>query len=162
MTTRQKYKSNLFNLIMTSTSTYLPKVADLPTTAKWYIIDAAGKTVGKVAERAARTLTGKDRVDFTPHIDLGDGVIIINASQIVMTGSKLRDKMYRRHSGYRGNMKEICAGELLEKNPEHLVELAVKGMLPKNKLADARLTRLRVFAGSDHTHAAQQPVSLSL
>ncbi|MFH0776092.1 MAG: 50S ribosomal protein L13 [Patescibacteria group bacterium] len=142
--------------------TTLPKVAEIPAKAKWFLIDAAGKTVGKVATEAARRLTGKFRPDFTPHLDLGDGVIVINASKLVFTGKKLTDKVYRTHSGYRGHLKEVSAGEMLEKKPVRVVELAVRGMLPKNKLKDNRLLRLKIFTGAEHGHEAQKPEKIEV
>ncbi|MFH0834184.1 MAG: 50S ribosomal protein L13 [Patescibacteria group bacterium] len=137
--------------------TTLPKVAEMFAKAKWFVIDAEGKTVGKIATEAARRLTGKFRPDFTPHLDLGDGVIIVNAEKIVLTGKKLTDKLYRTHSGYRGHLKSTSAGEMLEKKPTRVLELAVKGMLPKNKLKDGRLLRLKIFTGAEHNHTAQKP-----
>lgn len=142
--------------------TTLPKVAEIPAKAKWYLIDASGKTVGKVATEAARRLTGKHRADFTPHLDLGDGVIIINAEKVEFTGKKLTDKLYRRHSGYRGGLKEVTPKELLAKKPEKVLELAISGMLPKNRLKDGRLIRLKIFAGAKHTHEAQKPEELKI
>lgn len=142
--------------------TTLPKVAEIPAKAKWYLIDADGKTVGKVATEAARRLTGKFRPDFTPHLDLGDGVIVVNAEKLHFTGKKLTDKLYRTHSGYRGHLKEISAKEMLEKKPTRVVELAVQGMLPKNKLRDGRLLRLKIFVGSEHTHDAQKPEKIEI
>lgn len=135
--------------------TYLPKKTDLK--SKWYIIDAAGKTPGKVASEAARRLTGKHRADFTPHLDLGDGVIVINAEKISLTAKKFTGKVYRRHSGYTGHLKETTAGELLTKKPEKVLELAITGMLPKNRLRDGRMQRLKIFAGAEHSHEAQKP-----
>lgn len=138
-------------------TTTLPKVAEIPTKSKWYLIDAADQTPGKVAAEAARHLTGKHRVDFTPHLDLGDGVIIINAEKIRLTGKKLTDKIYYRHSGYRGHLKKTTPKELLEKKPEKVLELAIRGMLPKNRLKDGRINRLKIFVGSEHDHEAQKP-----
>ena len=142
--------------------TTLPKVEDISAKAKWFVIDADGKTVGKIATEAARRLTGKFRADFTPHIDLGDGVIVVNAEKLHFTGKKLVDKLYRTHSGYRGHLKEISAKEMLEKKPKKIIELAVRGMLPKNKLQTARLLRLKVFVGAEHDHAAQKPEKLEI
>lgn len=142
--------------------TYLPKQNELKDKSKWYLIDAADKTLGKIATEAARRLTGKHRVDFTPHIDLGDTVVVINAEKVRLSGNKLKDKIYYRHSGHRGNLKETTAGELLEKDPRKVISLAVKGMLPKNKLRDTKLTRLKVFSGSEHNHSAQQPETIDL
>ena len=137
--------------------TTLPKVSEIPTNAKWF-----GKTVGKVATEAARRLTGKFRADFTPHLDLGDGVIVVNAEKVALTGQKMTNKLYRTHSGYRGHLKETSAKEMLEKKPTKVIELAVRGMLPKNKLKDARLLRLKVFVGAEHPHEAQKPEKIEL
>lgn len=142
--------------------TTLPKVAEIPVNAKWFVIDANGKTPGKVATAAARRLTGKHRADFTPHLDLGDGVIVVNAEKIRFTGKKLTGKFYRTHSGYRGHLKEVSAKEMLEKKPERILELAVRGMLPKNRLRDGRMQRLKIFTGEQHPHEAQQPVELKI
>jgi len=142
--------------------TALPKIAEIYTSAKWYLIDADGQTSGKIATEAARRLTGKHRADFTPHLDLRDGVIIVNAEKIRFTGKKFTDKLYRTHSGYRGHLKETTPKELLEKKPERILELAVRGMLPKNKLKDARLNRLKIFVGNDHQHEAQRPETIQL
>jgi large subunit ribosomal protein L13 len=143
-------------------TTTLPKVAEIPASAKWYLIDAADQTPGKVAVEAARHLTGKHRADFTPHLDLGDGVIVINAEKVRFTGKKLTDKTYYRHSGYRGHLKETNPKELLEKKPKRVLELAIRGMLPKNKLKDNRINRLKIFVGADHTHEAQKPEIIEL
>ncbi len=124
---------------------------------KWYIIDAAGKPMGKTAALAADLLRGKLKTTYTPHVDCGDFVIVINAEKAVLTGKKLEQKYYRRHSGWIGGLKEVKYKELMEKKPELAMELAVKGMLQKNKLGDAQLTRLRVFRGAEHIHAAQKP-----
>jgi len=140
--------------------TYLPKVAAIKST--WYVIDAAGQRLGKVAELAARTLIGKNRVDYTPHLDLLDGVIVINAEKIELSGAKMTDKIYRRHSGYRGNMKEISAEKMMEKDPARIIELAVSGMLPKNKQRAEKLLRLKIYTETDHPHAAQNPQILTV
>ena len=124
---------------------------------KWYIIDAAGKPMGKTAALAADLLRGKLKTTYTPHVDCGDFVIVINAEKAVLTGKKLEQKYYRHHSGWIGGLKEVKYKELMEKKPELAMELAVKGMLQKNKLGDAQLTRLRVFRGAEHIHAAQKP-----
>ena len=124
----------------------------------WYILDAAGKPLGKTAVAAADLLRGKNKVTYTPNVDCGDFVIIINADKAVLTGKKLEQKYYRRHSGWIGGLKEVQYKTLMKEKPELAVTLAVKGMLQKNKLADAQLTRLRVFRGEEHTHAAQKPV----
>ena len=124
----------------------------------WYVLDAAGKPLGKTAVAAADLLRGKNKVTYTPNVDCGDFVIIINADKAVLTGKKLEQKYYRRHSGWIGGLKEVQYKTLMKEKPELAVTLAVKGMLQKNKLADAQLTRLRVFRGEEHTHAAQKPV----
>ena len=124
----------------------------------WYVLDAAGKPLGNTAVAAADLLRGKNKVTYTPNVDCGDFVIIINADKAVLTGKKLEQKYYRRHSGWIGGLKEVQYKTLMKEKPELAVTLAVKGMLQKNKLADAQLTRLRVFRGEEHTHAAQKPV----
>ena len=124
---------------------------------KWYIVDAAGKPLGRVATQAAMILMGKHRPDYTPHVDCGDSVIVLNAAKAVLTGNKLNDKYYRRHTGWIGGLKEVNYKTLMENKPEMAMELAVKGMLPKNKLSDAAMTRLRVFKDENHNLAAQKP-----
>jgi large subunit ribosomal protein L13 len=142
--------------------TTLPNRNELQKKAKWYLIDAADKVLGKVATQAARVLAGKDRIDFTPSIDLGDGVIIINAEKVRITGKKSTDKLYYRHSGYKGNIKEFSAGDLIKNDPKKIFDLAVVGMLPKNKLRDARMMRLKVYNGTTHPHSAQEPIVLTV
>lgn len=127
---------------------------------KWYTLDAAGKPLGKTAAAAADILRGKHRPEFTPHVDCGEFVIIINAEKAVLTGKKLEQKYYRHHSGYIGGLKSIQYRELMAKRPEFAMTLAVRGMLPKNSIGRASLTRLKVFRGSDHKHQAQQPTAL--
>ena len=124
---------------------------------KWYIIDAAGRPLGRTASEAARILRGKHKPIFTPHIDTGDFVIIINADQAVLTGKKLDQKMYYHHSGYPGGLKEVKYKDLMAKKPVLAVEKAVKGMLPHNSLGRATAKKLKVYAGSEHPHAAQKP-----
>ena len=124
---------------------------------KWYVIDAAGKPLGKTATLAADLLRGKRKTTYTPHVDCGDFVIVINAGQAVLTGKKLEQKYYRRHSGWIGGLKEVKYKDLMEKKPEFAVRQAVKGMLQKNKLGDKQLTRLKVFRDGEHIHAAQKP-----
>ena len=125
---------------------------------KWYVIDAAGKPLGKTAAAAATILRGKHRPEFTPHVDCGEFVIIINAKDAVLTGKKLTQKYYRRHSGYIGGLKEIQYKTLMATRPELAMELAVKGMLPHNTLGRTAATRLKVYAGAEHKQQAQQPV----
>ena len=124
---------------------------------KWYVVDAAGKPLGKVAAEAAVLLRGKHKPTFTPNADCGDHVIIINAAQVVLTGNKLNQKMYYHHTGYIGNMKEVKYSTLMKTKPEFAVTKAVKGMIPDNTIGREALTRLRVYAGADHKHAAQKP-----
>ena len=126
---------------------------------KWYVIDAAGKPLGKTAAAAANILRGKHRPEFTPHVDCGEFVIVINAEKAVLTGKKLEQKYYRHHSGYIGGLKEVQYKTLMATRPELAMELAVKGMLPHNKIGDKSLTRLKVYAGAEHKHEAQQPVA---
>ena len=127
---------------------------------KWYVLDAAGKPLGKTATLAADLLRGKGKPIFTPNVDCGDFVIIINAEQAVLTGKKLDQKCYRRHSGWIGGLKEVRYRDLMAKRPEFAMELAVKGMLQKNSLGADQLTRLRVYRGAEHKHAAQKPEAL--
>ncbi len=127
---------------------------------KWYVIDAAGKPLGRVAVKAADILRGKHRPEFTPNVDCGEFVIIINAKDAVLTGNKLTQKYYRRHSGYIGGLKEEQYSHLMATRPELAMELAVKGMLPHNTLGAKSFTRLHVYAGAEHDHAAQKPVVL--
>jgi large subunit ribosomal protein L13 len=125
---------------------------------KWYIIDAAGKTVGRLASEVASILRGKHKPEYTPHVDTGDFVILINAEKVVFTGKKLHSKIYRRHSLYPGGLKETSAATMLATKPERVLYEAVKGMLPKNSLGRKQLTKLRVYAGTEHPHAAQKPI----
>lgn len=137
-------------------STTMAKAGEV--TRDWYVLDAAGKPLGKVAAEAAVLLRGKHKPTFTPHVDCGDHVIIINAEKVVLTGKKLEQKMYYRHTGYIGNMKKVKYSMLMKTKPEFAVEKAVKGMIPDNTLGRAALARLRVYKGSEHKHAAQKPV----
>ncbi len=128
----------------------------------WYVVDAQDVVLGRLSTRVAGILRGKNKAIYTPSVDTGDFVIVVNAEKIALTGRKLADKIYYSHSGYVGGLKEITAGKLLEKKPEDLIKKAVKGMLPKNKLARAMLSKLKVYAGSSHPHEAQQPKALAL
>ena len=128
----------------------------------WYVVDATGQTLGRLASAVAFRLRGKHKPEFTPHVDTGDYIVIINAANIRVTGNKLKDKLYRHHTGYVGNMKTIALGKLMQEHPERAITKAVKGMLPKNSLGAAMLKKLRVFPGSEHEHAAQQPELLKL
>ena len=124
---------------------------------KWYIIDAANKPLGRVATEAAKLLRGKHKPTFTPNLDVGDHVIVINCSQVILTGHKMDQKMYRHHSGYIGGMKEVAAKDMLNNNPEKALMLAIKGMLPHNSLGRQTIKKLRVYAGSEHENQAQKP-----
>lgn len=124
---------------------------------KWYVVDATGCTLGRLSSEVAKVLRGKNKAIFTPHIDTGDYVIVINADKIKVTGKKLDQKIYYRHSDYVGGMKETTLREMLNKKPERVIELAVKGMLPKGPLGRQMLSKLHVYAGAEHPHAAQQP-----
>ena len=126
-------------------------------TRKWYVLDAAGKPLGKTAALAADILRGKLKTDYTPHVDCGDYVIIVNAREAVLTGKKLEQKYYRRHSGWIGGLKETKYRLLMQQKPELAMQLAVRGMLQKNTIAQWQLKRLKVFAGAEHNHAAQKP-----
>ena len=141
-------------------STYMAKVETLD--RKWYVIDAAGKPLGRTAVAAANILRGKHRPEFTPHVDCGEFVIIINAEKAILTGKKLEQKYYRRHSGYIGGLKEVQYKTLMATKPELAMELAVKGMLPHNSIGAKSATRLKVFAGAEHTHAAQKPEAVEI
>jgi len=135
--------------------TFSAKKSDNP--QKWYLVDANGAVLGRLASQVAHRLRGKHNPKFTPHVDTGDWVIVINAEKIVLTGRKMDQKMYYRHSGYIGGLKQMSAKELLEKKPEELVRSAVKGMLPKNKLGRQLFKKLKVYTGNAHPHEAQQP-----
>jgi large subunit ribosomal protein L13 len=129
---------------------------------KWYLVDAKDKTLGRLATQLAVRLRGKDKPIFTPHADTGDFIVVINADKVVLTGKKWDGKMYYRHSGYMGGLKEIPARRLLEKRPEEIIRLAVKGMLPKNSLGRRQLKKLKIYVGSEHPHNAQQPENLEI
>ncbi|MCB9732294.1 MAG: 50S ribosomal protein L13 [Deltaproteobacteria bacterium] len=128
----------------------------------WHVVDLQGVTLGRAASRIAAVLRGKHRPTYTPHADCGDFVVVVNADQLVLTGNKLQDKMYRRHTGYLGGLKEMTAAQALAKDSTKVVELAVKGMLPKGPLGRRQLKKLKVYAGPDHPHTAQQPQALDL
>ena len=128
----------------------------------WFVVDLEDMVLGRAAARIAHVLRGKHKAIYTPHVDTGDFVIVLNAEKVRLTGNKLADKKYYRHTGYPGGIREINAGKLLEKRPEDIIKKAVKGMLPKNKLGRQMFKKLKVYAGSDHPHAAQQPKSLEV
>jgi large subunit ribosomal protein L13 len=128
----------------------------------WLVVDAAGQTLGRLATRIADTLRGKHKPEYTPHCDVGDFVVVVNAEQIVVTGKKREEKLYHRHSGYPGGLKTRTFNEMMERRPEEIIRLAVKGMLPRNRLARQQLRKLKVYAGPDHPHAAQQPKPMEI
>ena len=129
---------------------------------KWYLIDAKEKVLGRLASEIASILRGKNKPIFTPHMDAGDYIVVINADKVILTGGKMEKKMYYHHSGYVGGLKKTTAKEMLLKKPENLIKFAVKGMLPKNSLGRRQLTKLKVYAGQDYPHQAQQPEKLEI
>ena len=140
--------------------TYSAKPGDVE--RKWYVVDLDGQILGRAATEIATILRGKHKPQFTPHIDTGDFVIAVNVDKIKLTGNKLTDKKYYRHSGYIGNLKSISAGEVMESNPDRVLRAAVQGMLPKNTLGRAQLKKLKIYTGPEHPHEAQQPATLTL
>ena len=128
----------------------------------WYVVDATGKTLGRLSSEIARRLRGKHKPEYTPHVDTGDYIVVVNAEKIRVTGNKLKDKMYHRYTGYVGNLKSVPLEKMLDEKPERVIELAVKGMLPRGSLGRQMYSKLRVFAGPEHTHTAQQPIPLEL
>jgi len=128
----------------------------------WYLVDASGKTLGRLSTEIARRLRGKHKPEYTPHVDTGDYIVVVNAEKIRVTGNKLKDKMYHHHTGYIGNLKSTNLEKLLDEAPERAIQYAVKGMLPKGPLGRQMLGKLRVFAGPEHNHAAQQPIPLDV
>lgn len=128
----------------------------------WYVVDADGKTLGRLASEVARRLRGKHKAEYTPHVDTGDYIIVVNAEKIRVTGAKLQNKMYHHHTGYIGSLKSISLEKQLQKAPTRVIETAVKGMLPKNPLGRAMFRKLKVYAGPEHAHSAQQPKALEL
>jgi len=140
--------------------TYSPKAGEI--TREWFVIDATDVVLGRLATQVAAVLRGKHKTTFAPHMDVGDFVIVINAEKVALGGSKREQKMDHRHSGYPGGLTSTSYGELLETNPRRVIEKAVKGMLPHNKLGRAQLKKLKVYSGSDHPHAAQQPKTFTI
>ncbi len=138
---------------------YMAKKDEVP--RRWFVVDAQGKVLGRLASRIAMVLRGKNKPEFTPHMDTGDFVVVVNAEQLTLTGNKLDQKIYYRHSGYMGGIKEISARHLLKKKPEEILRHAVRGMLPKNSLGRHQLKKLKVYVGAEHPHQAQQPVLLT-
>lgn len=140
--------------------TYIPKKTDIK--RQWYLVDASGKTLGRLAAKIAAVLRGKHKAIFTPHLDTGDGVIVVNASKIKVTGNKLKEKVYRRYSGYPGGLKEVYLEDMLAKRPEKVIQLAVKRMLPGGPLGTSLSKKLKVYADDKHQHKAQSPVPLEV
>jgi large subunit ribosomal protein L13 len=128
----------------------------------WYVVDATGKTLGRLSTEIARRLRGKHKPEYTPHVDTGDYIVVVNAEKIRVTGNKMKDKMYHRYTGYIGNLKSIPLEKLMAEKPERALEFAVKGMLPRNPLGRKMYSKLRVFAGPEHNHEAQQPIQLDI
>lgn len=161
--------ANVFDLNRLQNSTALEAFVMKTFSAKaeevrhdWLLVDADGKTLGRLAAEIATRLRGKHKPEYTPHVDTGDYVVVVNAEKIAVTGKKLSDKMYYRHTGYVGNLKSANLQEMLDKKPEDVIHLAVKGMLPRGPLGRAMRTKLKVYAGTEHPHAAQQPVAVEL
>ena len=128
----------------------------------WYVVDATGKTLGRLSTEIAHRLRGKHKPEYTPHVDAGDYIVVINAEKVRVTGNKIQDKMYHHHTGYIGNLKSVPLNKMLDEHPERVIEKAVKGMLPRGPLGRQMYSKLRVFAGPEHTHAAQQPIPLEV
>lgn len=128
----------------------------------WYVVDASGKTLGRLATEIAKRLRGKHKAEYTPHVDTGDYIVVINAEKVQVTGNKAQDKMYHHHTGYIGNLKSISFEKLIDKAPQRTIEIAVKGMLPKNPLGRQMFSKLKVYAGAEHPHVAQQPRALEI
>jgi large subunit ribosomal protein L13 len=141
-------------------STVFAKPAEVR--ADWFVVDAQGKTLGRLATQLAHRLKGKHKADYSPHVDMGDNLIVLNAGKVHVTGAKLTDKIYYRHMGFVGNLKSIALGKLLQEHPERALQFAVKGMLPKNTLGRKMFRKLHVFAGNEHPHTAQQPKALEI
>jgi large subunit ribosomal protein L13 len=135
-----------------------------PETVKrdWYVVDAAGKTLGRLSTEIARRLRGKHKAEYTPHVDTGDYIVVINAEKISVTGNKAKDKVYYRHTGFPGGLKSMSFEKMIDHAPERVIELAVTGMMPKNPLGRAMLKKLKIYSGSSHPHAAQQPIQLDI
>jgi large subunit ribosomal protein L13 len=143
-------------------STYFPSGKGLEQHRDWHVIDASGLTVGRLASEVARRLMGKHKPTYTPFLDTGDHVIVINAAKVIFKGNKTEDKIYRHHTGWPGGLKEVKAKDMLANKPERLIELAIRGMLPKTKLGRAMSSKLKVYAGAEHPHGAQKPAPLTL
>ena len=129
---------------------------------KWYLVNAEGKVLGRLATELAKILKGKNKPTYTPHVDTGDFVVVVNAGKVTLTGKKMKDKIYYHHTGYPGGIKEMTAEKLLAKKPTEMIRMAVKGMLPKNSLGRQMLRKLKIYAGPNHPHEAQEPISLEI
>ncbi|ALP54619.1 50S ribosomal protein L13 [Candidatus Tenderia electrophaga] len=140
--------------------TFVAKPAEVK--RDWYVVDAEGKTLGRLATEIARRLRGKHKAEYTPHVDTGDYIVVVNAKKVAVTGNKRTDKMYHRHTGYIGNLKSISFDKLNASKPEQIIQIAVKGMMPKGPLGRAMLKKLKIYAGSEHNHSAQQPKPLEI
>ena len=140
--------------------TYFPKAGDIK--PRWFVIDAEGQVIGRLSTQIASIISGKSKPTYTPFLDTGDHVIVVNAAQVHLTGRKEDDKVYRRHSGFMGGLKETAAGKMRQKHPTRIIEEAIKGMLPKTKLGRAMFGKLKVYSGPDHPHQAQKPVALAV
>lgn len=143
-------------------STFIPSGKGLADNRKWFVVDAKGKTVGRLATEVARIISGKNNPQWTPFLDMGDHCVVINARHAIFKGSKNDQKMYRRHTLFPGGLREVAVKDMFEKNPERIIELAVKGMLPKTKLGKAMAKKLKVYADGDHRHAAQKPEAINI
>ncbi|MEZ4407971.1 MAG: 50S ribosomal protein L13 [Polyangiales bacterium] len=140
--------------------TFTARPAEVTTQRQWYLVDATNKPLGRLASDIARVLRGKHKPTFTPHVDTGDFVVVVNSAQVALTGNKVNDKFYYKHSGYPGGLRKRSAAEVLQRKPEFIIEKAVKGMLPKGPLGRAMLSKLKVYGGAEHPHEAQQPKTL--
>jgi large subunit ribosomal protein L13 len=140
--------------------TSMPKEREIE--RKWFVVDAEGQVLGRLATQVATILRGKHKTTFAPHLDVGDHVVVLNAEKVHLTGRKVQDKRYRWHTGYIGGLKDVSAGQMLAKHPERVIEWAVQGMLPKNRLGRAMAKKLKVYRGAEHPHSAQQPTVLKL
>jgi large subunit ribosomal protein L13 len=138
------------------------KARPLEVERKWYVVDAEGRTLGRLATEIAKILRGKNKPQYTPHVDVGDFVVVVNAEKVVVTGKKAEQKVYRRHSGYPGGMKETSYGRMMERRPDEILRRAVYGMMPKTRLARRQMGKLKIYAGPEHPHAAQNPQKLEV
>jgi large subunit ribosomal protein L13 len=157
---RRAYPRGLFHVMAPSTKTYVAKPTDRE--RNWLLVDANGKTLGRLATQIANLLRGKRKPEYTPHIDTGDFVVVVNAEKIHVTGNKRADKRYYRHSGYPGGLRSRTFEEMQARRPEEIIRLAVKGMMPRNRLARKQITKLKIYAGPEHPHVAQKPQTLEI